>query len=58
MNFARMYPPIPTSTLMAFANNPDYQCRFAERGIYVFRRKPGLLSPTAPAVPAPASPKP
>jgi len=54
MNFARMYPPIPTSTLMAFANNPDYQCLFAESGIYVFRRKPISPGLTGPLVPAPA----
>jgi hypothetical protein len=54
MNFARMYPPIPTSRSMAFANNPDYQCLFAERGIYVFRRKPTSLDLVAPLVPPPA----
>lgn len=53
MNFARMYPPIPKSTLMAFANNPDYQCLFAERGIYVFQRKPGSLDLSAPVAPPP-----
>ena len=54
MNFAQVYPPIPTTTLMAFAKNPDYQCLFAESGIYVFRRKPVSPELTVPAVSAPA----
>lgn len=39
-NYPGYHPPLKPETVLAFANNPDYELVFAEQNIYVFRRRP------------------
>lgn len=38
-NYAGYAPPLPRATVMAFANNPEYELAFNEKNVFVFRRK-------------------
>lgn len=38
-NYPGYYPPLKRETVLAFANNPDYELVFAEQNIFVFRRR-------------------
>jgi uncharacterized membrane protein len=43
MNYPWYVPPVPRETVMAFANNPDYELVFAEKNVFVFRRRPTTI---------------
>lgn len=39
LNYPWYVPPVPRETVMAFANNPDYELVFQEKNVIVFRRR-------------------
>jgi uncharacterized membrane protein len=43
LNYGGVSPPLSRETVVAFANNPDYELVFAEQNVYVFRRKVSRL---------------
>jgi uncharacterized membrane protein len=38
-NYPGYYPPLKRETVLAFANNPDYELVFNEKNVFVFRRR-------------------